>query len=803
MHLIDLNPNFLQLKLVIMKHIFLYLLLLLSTAMIAQISGNVGIGTTTPSEKLEVDGNVLATQNLISIGRKVYFGNVARLLGNNTSALTFVSNDPSISQFILQDRDGFPHGRLYGENNGAQFGLLDSDINWSLLIAKDSYTSFLINNSEKMRITVGGSVGIGTSSPQDRLHIVGGDLRLSNQQEILFDGIGQIRSDNDNHRLLFRTSENIMELREEGAILFSPGATQGQQTDAMIVNALGNVGIGTITPQHKFDIQLGITRLKTYDFGLETTVNTPAGWARSFRFRNEDDQSLASFGAHDGYAFIATGFDINLDQIGHFNKKLVVAPNGNTGIGTSNPLSKLHIGGGDLRLDNSQEIYFEDNGQIRSRNNNHRLLFRTNQNIMEFREQGDILFSTGSTQGQQTNSMIINAAGDIGIGTILPEAKLDVNGAVKANWTWIGGGFNGGYQDGVSGLHNLHLDAARFNNTGGQILFLSQGVQRMILDQVGNLGVGQPNPEEKLHIGGSIRGNEPGGALRVNTQIGYIDIGPRNAGWAHIYTDMPNFIFNKDVYTFGGFSSYNNSDLALKTGGTTRILVNSTNGNVGVGTNSPNAKLEVAGKVKANWAWLGGDGGTTGPMDGVAGLYNLHLTASATNNIGGNIVFLSGGTQQMVMYPDGKLGIRRTPFYELDIDGYGRAIDFYTGSDQRYKENVRPIKQALQSIHALNAKQYTFKPEKIGGFDFTKEGGRMHYGFMAQDVQSVFPHLVRADDDGYLSVNYIGLIPVLVEALKEQEQTAEDQAAIIAKQEQEIDGLKARMDRLEALLLKE
>ncbi len=41
------------------------------------------------------------------------------------------------------------------------------------------------------------------------------------------------------------------------------------------------------------------------------------------------------------------------------------------------------------------------------------------------------------------------------------------------------------------------------------------------------------------------------------TNYGYINLGPANSSWAHIYTDRPKFIFNKDIYTYGGgFSSY-------------------------------------------------------------------------------------------------------------------------------------------------------------------------------------------------------------------------------------------------------
>lgn len=78
-----------------------------------------------------------------------------------------------------------------------------------------------------------------------------------------------------------------------------------------------------------------------------------------------------------------------------------------------------------------------------------------------------------------------------------------------------------------------------------------------------NFGIGTTDPKEKLHVNGSVRGHIGTGALRVQTSTGYIDVGAQNSSWAHIYTDRPKIIFNKDIYTLtNAFSSYNN-DLIL------------------------------------------------------------------------------------------------------------------------------------------------------------------------------------------------------------------------------------------------
>ena len=113
------------------------------------------------------------------------------------------------------------------------------------------------------------------------------------------------------------------------------------------------------------------------------------------------------------------------------------------------------------------------------------------------------------------------------------------------------------------------------------------------------LGVGTSSPAEKLHINGSIRGDQSG-ALRINTGSGYIDIGPKNTSWAHFYTDRSRYWFSTGLTVeTGNIGSYD-EDLSLQTSGTTRITILNSNGNVGIGTISPTYKLHVAGNIKTN-----------------------------------------------------------------------------------------------------------------------------------------------------------------------------------------------------------
>ena len=108
-----------------------------------------------------------------------------------------------------------------------------------------------------------------------------------------------------------------------------------------------------------------------------------------------------------------------------------------------------------------------------------------------------------------------------------------------------------------------------------------------------------------------------------------------------------------------------------------------------------------------------------------------------------------------------------------------------TSSDARLKTDIMSLGGTLAKLLLIDGKSYT-----------TKKDGRQTIGVLAQDIQEVFPELVTTDDNDMLAVNYQGLVPVLINALKEQQVEIETQQA-------EIDKLKKqeeRLTRLEAMI---
>lgn len=122
-----------------------------------------------------------------------------------------------------------------------------------------------------------------------------------------------------------------------------------------------------------------------------------------------------------------------------------------------------------------------------------------------------------------------------------------------------------------------------------------------------------------------------------------------------------------------------------------------------------------------------------------------------------------------------------TPSYRLDVNGTFRCYGFTNSSDERLKSNIKEINNSLDIILKLHPKIYDLSipinnqssSSKIlpDGAKYTApapEVLRNQSGFIAQEINEVLPDLVSKDNQGYLSLNYIGLIPYLVDAIKEQ-----------------------------------
>ncbi len=112
---------------------------------------------------------------------------------------------------------------------------------------------------------------------------------------------------------------------------------------------------------------------------------------------------------------------------------------------------------------------------------------------------------------------------------------------------------------------------------------------------------------------------------------------------------------------------------------------------------------------------------------------------------------------------NGRVGIGTySPKSKLDVSGNVRAVNFINVSDKRFKKSIETLGKEVEGLSNLRGVSYEMEKD-------VSEDERRQYGFIAQELREVYPDLVHEDDNGYLSVNYIGLIPLLVEANKKTE----------------------------------
>ena len=153
----------------------------------------------------------------------------------------------------------------------------------------------------------------------------------------------------------------------------------------------------------------------------------------------------------------------------------------------------------------------------------------------------------------------------------------------------------------------------------------------------------------------------------------------------------------------------------------------------------------------------------------------------------------SGSYGSLCIFPDqdfylqiGKNGKRAGEIWGCEIHG----IWLLEYSDSAIKENIQPLHDCLNRLKQVECVQYTLKQDFISDMPLDKRGAysQPEYGFIAQNLQDVFPEAVVSDTSGYLSVKYTRMIPVLVEAIKEQQKIIDSLRYRLDEMDQSIEG---------------
>jgi hypothetical protein len=189
-----------------------------------------------------------------------------------------------------------------------------------------------------------------------------------------------------------------------------------------------------------------------------------------------------------------------------------------------------------------------------------------------------------------------------------------------------------------------------------------------------------------------------------------------------------------------------------------RTVTFARDGQVGIGTTSPNVLLDVAGTIRTrNGAFQLNDGTSTG-----GGLYFYKTITGGGSNLSPSLFSETG--MPLYFMTNGSASIKGT----LSIDGNwtvtGNVVAY---SDARVKENVRVIDNALARVRAIRGVTFT----RTDMQDTTKR----HAGVIAQEVEAVLPEVISDNDDGMKSVAYGNITALLIEAIKE----LQDEVAVL------------------------
>ena len=415
----------------------------------------------------------------------------------------------------------------------------------------------------------------------------------------------------------------------------STGIDDNATSTAITIDSSENVGIGTSSPERTLDVS-GDMRISDTgaNTGLRITVDTNR--EAYLVFGDTDDSSMAGI-AYDNSTNALT-FDANNAEVMRINST------GNVTIGTTTAQAKLHIvktDVGALSNSNADDLMLEDTNAGLTIGSS-----TTGEGAIHFSDSGDadvgkIQYAHSSNlmtfRTNGANRMFIDSSGHLLVGSSSSAggnngSALQVKGTLDSTDSNIGlmnsiDQLAGRFHLNSSGSNSVSIGADPDDVAGGSsLIFEVDGSERMRIDSSGNVGIGTSSPAAQLHIYNSS--GTSGFRLTRGNNITGVGM--------HMVTDSAQNYFN----AYGNLA-FGCSATGTGTGASERMRITSS-GNVGIGTSSPTAKLNVNGAI------VGATKADSTPDNtDVSGVNSLTVSTGAANlTING----LVGGVQGQVLH---------------------------------------------------------------------------------------------------------------------------------------------------------